>query len=111
MLKDTITFPDFIKLDLRVGTIKTAEKVAGSERLIKLEINLGEEIGQRMIIAGIALQYEPENLVGKQVVVAVNLEPKKMMGMESQGMVLAAGDSEIALLTPDKPIEDGKVVR
>jgi len=111
MLKDPITFPDFIKLDLRVGTIITAEAVLGSERLVKMEVDFGEEVGKRQIIAGISLYYEAEKLIDKQVIGIVNLEPKKMMGMESQGMLLAAGDETIALLTPDKPLENGTVVR
>lgn len=111
MIKDQISFPDFIKLDLRVGTILEAEIVEGSERLIKLQIDLGSEIGQRQIIAGIAQHYKAEQLVGRQVIVISNLEPKKMMGMESQGMVLAGGDEEIALLTPDKKVSNGTIIR
>jgi methionine--tRNA ligase beta chain len=111
MIKSTLTFPDFVKLDLRVGTITQAIPVDGSERLVKLTIDLGEEIGTREIIAGIALTYTPEMLTNRQIIVIVNLEPKKMMGMESNGMVLAAGDSEIALLQPDKPLPNGTVVR
>ena len=111
MIKDVVTFPDFVKLDLRVGTVKTAERIDGSERLVKLGVDLGEEIGQREIIAGIALQYDSSSLIGRQVAVLVNLEPKKMMGFESNGMVLAAGDSEIALLKPDKKLPEGTVIR
>ncbi len=111
MIKDTVSFPDFVKLDLRVGTIVTAQPVNGSERLMQMEIDLGEEVGKREIIAGIALQYKPEELLNRQVIVLVNLEPKKMMGLESQGMVLAGGDKEIALLQPDKVIPNGTVIR
>ena len=63
MIKDTVTFPDFVKLDLRIGTIKSAQKVEGSERLVKLIIAFGEEIGEREIIAGIALHYSPRIIV------------------------------------------------
>jgi len=111
MLKDTIAFPDFVKLDLRVGTIVDAEAVLGSERLVKLEDDFGQEVGKRQIIAGISLQYSVDKLLNLQVVGIVNLQPKKMMGMDSQGMLLAAGDETIALLTPDKPIENGTIVR
>ena len=111
MLKDNIAFPDFVKLDLRIGTIKTAAMVVGSDRLIKLEVDLGEEIGTRQIIAGIGKHYKAEELVGRQVVVVVNLESKKMMNLESSGMILAAGDEEIALLTLDKKLPNGSLVR
>ncbi|MGI5828401.1 MAG: methionine--tRNA ligase subunit beta [Patescibacteria group bacterium] len=111
MIKDTITFPDFAKLDIRVGTIEVAERVENSERLVRFEVDLGKEIGKRQIIAGIALQYEAENLLGKQVTVLVNLESKKMMGLESRGMLLAAGEDKIALLKPDKTIANGGIVR
>lgn len=111
MLKPTISFPDFVKLDLRIGTIVTAEPVEGSERLMKMQVDLGSEVGQRQIIAGIALWYKAEDLVNKQVVVVVNLEPKKMMGMESQGMIMAGGDDEAVLLEVGKPLPAGTVVR
>jgi methionine--tRNA ligase beta chain len=111
MIKDTVSFPDFIKLDLRIGTIQLAEKIDGSDRLIRMKISLGEELGERQIIAGIALYYSPEDLVGRQVVVLVNLEAKKMMGIESEGMVLAAGDEDVVLLTASKKIPDGSIIR
>ena len=111
MLKDPIAFPDFVKLDIRVGTITFAEAVLGSERLVKLEVDFGEEVGTRQIIAGISLQYNAPDLVERQVVGIVNLQAKKMMGMESNGMLLAAGDETIALLSPDKPLPNGTVVR
>jgi len=111
MLKDLINFPDFVKLDLRVGTIVSAEAVLGSERLVKMEVDFGQEVGMRQIIAGISLHYEVEQLKSKQVIGIVNLAPKKMMGMESQGMLLAAGDDTVALLMPDKEVVNGTVVR
>ena len=111
MIKDIITFPDFVKLDLRIGTIVEATTVEGSERLVKLLVDLGEEIGQRQIIAGIAQHYDSQQLVNQQVVILVNLEPKKMMNMESQGMVLAGGDDIIALLKPDKQVSNGTIIR
>ena len=111
MLKSTISFPDFVKLDLRVGTIKIAEPVEGSERLMKMQVDLGPEIGERQIIAGIALWYTPADLIDRQVVVVVNLESKKMMGMESAGMIMAAGDEEAVLLQPSKGLPAGTIVR
>lgn len=82
----------FRKIDLRVGLVKYAEKVQGSRKLIKLIVDLGSE--ERQIIAGLAEWYKPEDLVGKYVVVVANLKPKKLMGMESQGMILATCDKE-----------------
>lgn len=110
-MKDNITFPDFVKLDLRVGQIKEAERIQGSERLVKMQVDVGEEIGMRQIIAGIAMWYEVDDLIEKQVVVIVNLEPRKMMGFESQGMMMAAGDDIAHLLIPDEKVEAGTVVR
>lgn len=107
---DQITFKDFKKLEIKIGTIEKAEPVEGSEKLIKLEVGLGEE--KRQIIAGIAQFYSPENLVGKQVPVLTNLEPKVMMGLESQGMILAAEvDEKAVLLHPDQVVPPGSTIR
>ena len=78
---------EFQKMDLRVGKILTADRVEGSEKLLKLSVDIGEP---RQILSGIAKSYAPEDLVGREVVVIANLEPRMMMGMESQGMILAA---------------------
>ena len=86
--KPTITYEDFAKLDLRVATIVQAENHPNADKLICLQIDLGTE--QRQIIAGIRGHYEPTDLVGKQIVVVANLAPRKMRGLESQGMLLAA---------------------
>ena len=86
-----ITIDDFAKVDLRVGIVKTAERIEGT-RLLKLMIDLGNET--RQIISGIAEFYTPEELVGKRVIVIVNLKPKKIRGFDSQGMILAAGCKE-----------------
>ena len=101
-----ISFSDFQKLDLRVGTIKTAEAVPGSDKLLKLVVDLGSE--ERRLVAGIAKAYTPGNLIGKQIVVLTNLEPRTLMGVESQGMLLA-GDVNGApiLLMPDKEVTPG----
>jgi methionine--tRNA ligase beta chain len=97
-----ISFEDFKKMELKAGKILAAERVDGSEKLIKLMVDIGFE--QRQILAGIGKFYEPENLIGKTVVVAVNLETRTMMGMESNGMLLAAdaGESGPVLLVPEK---------
>jgi methionine--tRNA ligase beta chain len=105
-----ISFEDFQKIDLRVAKIIKAEKIEGSEKLLKLEVNLGKEI--RQIIAGIAKFYKPEDLVGKEIVVVANLEPKKLMGIESQGMLLAAEkDGEPVILIPEKEVPPGTKIR
>jgi len=105
---ENITFDDFLKLDLRVGTIKEAQLHPRADRLIVLQVDLGEL--QRQIIAGIRGHYEPEELVGKQIAVLLNLPPRNMRGLESQGMLLAAStadNSSVVLLTLDKEIAPG----
>jgi methionyl-tRNA synthetase len=84
-----ITIDDFIKVELRVGEIKVAEKVPNADKLLRFEIDLGEE-KPRQILAGLAEYYEPEKLIGRKVVVVANLKPRKMRGLESQGMICAA---------------------
>ena len=83
-----ITIEDFQKLDIRIGKVIKAERIPGSKKLLKLEVSIGNEV--RQIVAGIAEMYKPEDLIGKKVVVLVNLQPKKIFGIESQGMLLAA---------------------
>ena len=85
---DRISIDDFMKVDLRVAKVLTAEKVPNSRKLVKLSIDLGTE--QRTLVAGIAEAYEPEQLVGRTIVMVFNLKPAKLMGIESNGMVLAA---------------------
>ncbi|MFZ8808524.1 MAG: methionine--tRNA ligase subunit beta [Pyrobaculum sp.] len=94
-----IGIDDFRRVDLRVAKVIEAAKVEGSKKLIKLVVDLGAE--KRQIIAGLAEYYKPEDLVGKYVVVVANLQPKKMMGLESQGMLLATCDKPV-LLTIEK---------
>lgn len=105
-----ISFEEFKKLELRVGKIETAEAVVGSEKLAKLTVDIGTE--KKQILAGIAKQYTPEALVGRQIVVVVNLAPRMMMGLESQGMLLAAHDTEggAILLMPDKEVAPGSQI-
>ncbi len=102
-----ITIDDFAKVDLRVAKILSAEKVEGSEKLIKMEIDLGE-LGKRQLVGGLAKYYKPEELVGKLIIVVANLKPRKLFGIESQGMLLAAkkGD-KLTLLTVEGEIEPG----
>src|SRR3989344_1557486 len=89
-----VPFEIWKSLDLRVGKISDAERVIGSEKLIKLRVETKEEQFPegRCIVAGIGAKYEPQNLLGKEVIIIANLEPKKLMGIESQGMLLAAND-------------------
>jgi methionyl-tRNA synthetase len=105
--KAFIEFDDFTKVDLRLGLVLGAEAVEKSDKLVKLSIDLGEG-KPRQVLAGIRLHYPPETLVGKRVVVVANLKPRKMMGLESQGMVLAVSDETgLSVLTPEKPIKPG----
>jgi methionine--tRNA ligase beta chain len=95
-----INYDDFKKIEMKVAKIITAERVEGSEKLLRLDIDLGGE--QRQLVAGIAKSYNPEDLAGKKIVVVVNLEPRKLMGLESNGMLLAAHDEAgPILLVPD----------
>lgn len=138
MQKPTIAYPDFDKLDMRIGTIVGCEAIEGSEKLLNLTVDLGSELGKRTILSGIKKYFDPEKLIvpkkpdpamagnikkttgvspgiliGTQVLVLVNLEPKKMMGLESQGMILMAvengveGLEKISLLVPQDKITDG----
>jgi methionine--tRNA ligase beta chain len=106
----TIKFDDFQKIDLRVGKVLEAEKVEKSEKLLKLIVDLGNE--KRQLVAGIAKFYKPEDLIGKEIVVVANLEPKNLMGIESQGMLLAADvEGEPVILIPEKEIPPGSIIR
>ncbi len=107
-----VSYEEFIKIDLRVGKVISAEKVKGSKKLLRLVVDLGE-LGKRQIIAGLGKWYEPEYFIGKNVIVVANLQPKKIFGLESQGMLLAADTPEGApvLLTTDKPVKPGAKVR
>ncbi|HRN70193.1 MAG TPA: methionine--tRNA ligase [Candidatus Woesebacteria bacterium] len=89
MKKDTITFQDFIKTDIRVGEVLEASLVEGSSKLIELTVNFGEDYGTRTVFTGMQKWYSSENFQGKKFLFVANLEPKKMMGKESQGMILS----------------------
>ena len=105
-----ITIDDFMKVQLKTAKILSAERVPKSEKLIKLQVSLGTE--QRQIVAGIGKKYEPEALVGKTIVIVANLKPAKLMGIESQGMVLAAGDTDVrGLLTIQEEVDPGTKVK
>ncbi len=105
-----ITLEDFQKVQLKVAKVLTAERVPKSEKLIKLQVDLGGE--QRQVVAGIGKKYTPEELIGRRVVIVANLKPAKLMGVESQGMVLAAGDAEVKeLVTLMSDVELGTKVK
>ncbi len=108
--KPEIQYDDFAKLDLRVATITAAEKVAKADKLLKLEVDLGFE--KRTIVSGIALHFQPENIIGKQVVVVFNLAPRKMKGIESNGMILMAEDADgkLKFISPDGVAANGSSV-
>jgi methionyl-tRNA synthetase len=108
-LKPTIQYDDFARLDFRVGTIKSAEKVEKADKLLKLQVSLGNE--ERTIVSGIAAHFKPEDIVGKQVVVVANLAPRKMRGIESNGMILMAEDAgKLKFINPDEVTADGSGV-
>ncbi|MCX7856608.1 MAG: methionine--tRNA ligase subunit beta [Deltaproteobacteria bacterium] len=107
---DIVKFEDFQRLDLRVGQIKNCEEIEGAERLYKITVDIGEE---RIIVAGIKPYYKKEELIGKKIVVIANLEPRKIKGILSRGMLLAAVDkktNEVVLLTIDKNVEVGSKI-
>ena len=110
MNKPEIVYEDFAKLELKAGTVTACEKVVKADKLLKLEVDLGTE--KRTIVSGIALHYSPEEMVGKQVIVVTNLAPRKMKGIESQGMILTAEDSDgkLQLLRPENPVLPGSNV-
>jgi methionyl-tRNA synthetase len=105
--KPEIQYDDFAKLEMKAGTVTACEKVAKADKLLKLEVDLGTE--KRTIVSGIALHYSPEEMVGKQVIVVTNLAPRKMKGIESQGMILTAEDKDgkLQLLKPENAVTPG----
>ena len=116
-----ITFDEFKKTELRVAKIEAAERVEGSEKLIKLQLDLGADTStsstssgreRRQIVAGVGKRYAPEELIGKQIIIVANLAPRTLMGIESHGMLLAASSDEEGpiLLIPDKEAPSGAQV-
>ena len=101
---------DFNKLAIKIGTVRKAEKVEGSSKLLKLDVDLGHK--KRQIVAGIGEKYDPKDLKGKQIPILANLDPRMMMGLESQGMILAADkNGEPILIHPDEKVANGTTVR
>ncbi len=108
--KEPVAYEDFAKMDLRIATIKNAEKVAKTKKLLKLTLETGVET--RTVVSGIAEYYKPEDITGRQVVLLANLKPKTIKGIESHGMILMAADSngKLSFVQPDKRIHDGSIV-
>jgi methionyl-tRNA synthetase len=106
-----ISIDTFKQIDLRVAEILAAEKVEKADKLLKLKIRVGEE--ERQLVAGIAQHYKPEELIGKRIVIVANLEPAKIRGIESQGMILAASteDGKLAIIVPEREIPSGAKVK
>jgi len=109
--KDTITYEDFSKMDIRIGTILSAEIVPKTQKLLKLEVDTG--IDRRTVVSGIAECFKPEELVGKQAAFLVNLEPRKIRGVESNGMILMAQDEggKLRLVMPNEKVNNGSEVK
>jgi methionyl-tRNA synthetase len=107
---ELIGIEDFAKVQLRIGKIIAAERVEKSEKLVKLKVDIGTEI--RQVVAGIGKSYAPEQLLDKSIVIVANLKPAKLMGVESQGMLLAASAGDLlSVVTPDREIKPGAKVK
>jgi methionyl-tRNA synthetase len=109
--KEPVTFDDFTKIDIRTATILEAEKVPKTTKLLKLRIDTGIDI--RTIVSGIAEYYEPESIVGKQISIVANLEPRKIKGIESKGMILMAEDKngKLVMVTPVEKVSNGSMIK
>jgi methionyl-tRNA synthetase len=108
MDKERITIDEFARIEVKVGTVLVAEAVPDTEKLLRLEVDFGEESGSRQIVSGIATYAEPSSLVGRQLAFVTNLAPRTLRGLESNGMLFAVGDDEsFAFLTPDRTVPPG----
>ena len=110
-MKDEITFDEFSKMDLRVGKITAAEKIEKADKLLKLTVDTG--IDERTVVSGIAEYFKPEEVIGQKVSILLNLAPRKIRGVESQGMILMAEteNGELAFVSPNKEIDAGNTIR
>ena len=109
-MKPNISFEDFIKLELRIAKIVRVEEVEGADKLYKITLDVGD-FGERVVVAGMKPFYSTEEMVGKLVPYLANLEPKEIRGVMSQGMIMAAGETEASLMHPDKDLKPGELVR
>jgi len=109
--KDVISFDDFTKVDIRTATVIEAEKVPKTTKLLKLKIDTGLDV--RTIVSGIAEYYEPQSLIGKQISIVANLEPRKIKGIESKGMILMAEDKDgkLVLVSPADKVSNGSMIK
>lgn len=105
-----ITIEDFAKMELKIGKVLEAKRIEGSNKLIVMKADTGEE---RQLVAGIGKAYSPEELIGKKIVVVTNLQPARLMGVESHGMLLAASDDEgrLSIIIPEREIKNGSKVK
>jgi methionine--tRNA ligase beta chain len=112
-----INIEEFAKIELKTAKVLEAERVEGSEKLIKLSLDVGDknEAGEfmpRQVLAGIGKTYNPEDLVGKQIVIVANLEPRSLMGLESHGMIVAGSDDQgVAIVSPDRELPTGTILK
>ena len=118
-MKDLVTIKDFRKLDFHIGRVSSVARIEGSDKLLLLQVDMGEVVDGdaveavshlRQVVAGIGKVYDPEWLVGKQVVILANLEPRMILGVESQGMLIAVDDDHPVLLVPEKEVRAGAVL-
>ena len=110
-VKPLIKFEDFEKVDMRIGTVLSVEEIEGSDKLLKLDVDFGE-IGKRQILSGIKEWYKKDDLIGKQLAFVINIEPRKMMGLESQGMIMAVDSSPKPLLLKiEENTKDGSEIK
>lgn len=100
-----LTFGDFMKLEMKIGTVIEAERVQGTDKLIKVMVDMGDE--KRQVVAGFGHIHKPEDLIGKQVPIAVNVEKAIIRGVESNGVFIALGDEQATLLVPEKSVPNG----
>jgi methionyl-tRNA synthetase len=109
--KDSVSFDDFTKLDIRTATVLEAEKVPKTTKLLKLKIDTGIDI--RTIVSGIAEYFEPHDIIGKQISIVANLEPRKIKGIESKGMILMAEDKDgkLVLVIPAENVSNGSIIK
>lgn len=107
-----VSFEKFKELELKIGKVTEAERIEGSDKLLKLKVDFGEPDlpAGRQVLAGIGKVYSPEEMIGREIVVVANLEPRMLMGLESQGMLLAASDGGPVLLKPDREVPPGSSV-
>jgi len=106
-----ITIDDFLKVELKVGIVLEAEEVEGSDKLIKQIVDFGDDMGARQILSGIKKWYKPAQLIGKQFIYVVNLEPRMIMGLESQGMLLATDTEKPYPINPTSKVPSGTKIR